>query len=150
MSLDVYLYEDATDDDRARHLSILIREDGEITEISREEWDERFPGQEPVVSDIRPIEQVYWRNITHNVGAMAKAAGVYQHLWRPDEIGIVRASQLIEPLQAGLDRLKADPGRFAALNPPNGWGSYGGLIEFIEDYLAACEQHPDARVSVSR
>jgi hypothetical protein len=37
---------------------------------------------------------VYDANITHNLGAMAKAAGIYMHLWRPDEIGIKTASEL--------------------------------------------------------
>jgi len=34
---------------------------------------------------------VYDANITHNLGAMAEAAGIYKHLWRPEEIGITKA-----------------------------------------------------------
>lgn len=98
---------------------------------------------------VRPTE-VFWRNITHNLGRMAMEAGIYQHLWRPDEIGVTKAAQLIEPLRAGLAALRAEPERFSALNPVNGWGSYDGLCKFVSDYLAACEENPDADVEVSR
>lgn len=98
---------------------------------------------------IRPTT-VYDRNITHNLNRMAEEAGIYKPLWRPDEIEITHAKQLIEPLRTGLERLKADPDRFRKLNPANGWGSYEGLVEFVEEYLHACEEHPDAEVSVSR
>lgn len=100
-------------------------------------------------TDGRP-EEVYWRNVTHNLGGMADAAGIYKHLWRPDEIGITTAGELIEPLRAGLALLRSEPVRFEAFNPPNGWGTYGGLCEFVADYLAACEANPDATVWVSR
>ena len=56
---------------------IFIREAGENREITRAEWDARFPGQEPVVSRVEG-ERVYSRNITHNLGAMAAAAGIYE------------------------------------------------------------------------
>jgi hypothetical protein len=94
--------------------------------------------------------QVYECNITHNLNRMADEAGVYKHLWRPDEIGVTTAHELIEPLRAGLARLESDPERFKKLNPENGWGSYEGLVNFVTEYLAACEAHPEATVRVSR
>lgn len=93
---------------------------------------------------------VYSNNITHNLNEMAQEAGIYEHLWRPDEIGITKASELIEPLYKGLVLLKSDPDRFKAFNPSNGWGNYNSLVQFVEDYLAACQEDPDAEVSVSR
>jgi hypothetical protein len=94
--------------------------------------------------------EVHSDNITHNLGLMAEEAGIYEHLWRPEEIGITTAQQLIEPLSKGLALLKSDPERFRALNPENGWGSYDGLVAFVQRYLAACEIDPDAKVEVSR
>jgi len=94
--------------------------------------------------------EVYTRNITHNLTEMAEAAGIYHHLWRPEEIGITTAQQLIEPLQKGLEQLRTLPETYRQYNPSNGWGSYEGLIEFLEEYLAACEQYPDAKVEVCR
>lgn len=90
-------------------------------------------------------------NITHNLNKMASEAGLYEYLWRPEENGITTAAELIEPLKAGLARLKADPEKFEQFNPPpNSWGDYDGLVDFVETYLAACEENPDAEVEVSR
>lgn len=36
-------------------------------------------------------ETLYSRNITHNLGRMAQAAGIYECLWRPEEHGITHA-----------------------------------------------------------
>ena len=147
MSLDVYLeIEGAT----RGGSGIFVREDGATKEISRAEWDEKFPGREPVVAHLSPCGSVFSRNITHNLGRMALEAGIYSHLWRPEEIGISHARQLIDPLAHGLDVLESDPDRFRGFNPKNGWGSYDGLCEFVRAYLAACREYPDAAVTVSR
>lgn len=99
-----------------------------------------------------PVEDgdVFWRNITHNVGPMAREAGVYLACWRPEEINVTYARDLIAPLREGLARLEAEPERFKQYNPSNGWGSYDGLVAFVRAYLKACECWPDAKVEVSR
>jgi len=93
---------------------------------------------------------VYESNITHNLGRMAEAAGIYKHLWRPEEIGIKCAADLIIPLTKGLEKMKSDPDAFKAHNPENGWGNYDGLVRFVEAYLEACTAYPDAEIEVSR
>ncbi len=95
-------------------------------------------------------DEGYSSNITHNLGGMAEAAGIYQACWRPEEIGITTAGQLIEPLKAGLAALKADPEKFKVFNAPNGWGLYEHFVPWVEEYLAACERNPDATIRVSR
>lgn len=94
--------------------------------------------------------QLYWANITHNLNTMADKAGIYKHLWRPDEIGITKAGELIEPLRAGLARLVEAPTYFKQFDAENGWGRYGNLVAFTSEYLEACIAHPDASVDVSR
>lgn len=94
--------------------------------------------------------EVFSQNITHNLGEMAEEAGIYKHLWKPEEIGITHAAQLIEPLKSGLELMKADPERFEKFNAPNGWGLYKHFVPWIEKYIEACEANPDATVSVSR
>jgi hypothetical protein len=59
---------------------------------------------------------------------MAEAAGIYMHLWRPEEIGITKAHELIEPLTNGLKLLKDDPEKFKAYDSPNGWGTYKNFV----------------------
>jgi len=93
---------------------------------------------------------VYRANITHNLNKMAEAAGIYKHLWRPEEIGITKASELIEPLMVGLALLKSDPKRFKKFDAPNGWGLYVHFVPFVEKYLRACEENPDAAVEAYR
>jgi len=93
---------------------------------------------------------VFDANITHNLADMAEEAGIYKHLWRPEEIGITKAEQLIGPLRAGLEIMKADPERFKKHNSPNGWGMYEHFLPWIESYINACEEYPDAEVEVSR
>ena len=95
-------------------------------------------------------EQVYWANITHNLGEMAGEAGIYEALWRPEEIGKTKASEIIELLEKGLADLKARPEHFEKFNSPNGWGMYKHFVPFVEKYLASCKEYPDAIVEVSR
>lgn len=151
MSLDVYL-SSADARDEPERWAIFIREDGAQKEITLEEWNRRFADKgPPVLCKVGgETSELYSRNITHNLGKMADAAGVYDCMWRPDEHGITHAKQLIEPLTLGLKRLRSDPDHFKVHNPSNGWGDYEGLVAFVADYLAACERHPDAIVYASR
>ena len=149
MSLDVYLVTEELP--LPKKPMILIREKGEIREIGLKEWERRYPGREPVYTD--PPKQDYYAyeaNITHNLAGMAAQAGIYMHLWRPVEMGITRAAQLVEPLTEGLALLESDPARFRVFNPTNGWGSYESLVGFVHGYLKACKSYPDATVRVSR
>jgi hypothetical protein len=124
MSLDVYL----TGPDKTKPCVCLCGHEHTVTEA----------------------EELYSANITHNLNSMAEEAGIYEHLWRPDEIGITKASELIIPLRIGLALLQAEPARFEEFNASNGWGLYENFVPFVRKYLAACERFPDATVSVSR
>ena len=94
--------------------------------------------------------EVFEANITQNLGGMAHEAKLYQCLWRPEELGIEYAKELITPLSLGLMVLKNDPEKFKKFNPDNGWGTYDILIAVIERYLKACKEDPDAKVYTSR
>ena len=131
---------------------IFIRESGATREISAEEWNRRNPDRPAVrvAYNEEATDEVYSSNITHNLNKMAEAAGIYSALWTPDLVGIEKAVQLIAPLAEGLTTLLGDPDGFKKLDPPNGWGDYGLLVEFTRAYLKACIDYPDATVSVSR
>jgi hypothetical protein len=128
--------------------AIFIRRDGATVEISRAEWDAMNTGREPVTATVC-ADEVYTRNITHNLVPMAKAAGLYEACWHPEEIGVTKARDLAGLLRAGLVVLLCDPKRFKALNPANGWGDYDGLVAFVASYAVACAEWPDAEVSTS-
>lgn len=108
--------------------------------IRPHKWDE----------DCITTQDVYSGNITHNLTKMAEAAGLYEAMWRPEEIGITKAKQLIEPLTVGLNRLTSAPKKYQKFNAPNGCGMYEHFVPFVREYLAACVEHPDADVVASR
>ena len=147
MSLDVYLISDSSEPER---WAIFIREDGHNKEITLDEWNRRFPGRQPCLAHVGGDNTIYNGNITHNLGDMAEAAGIYKHLWQPKELGITKASELIGPLKTGLAELEAAPDKYTPFNASNGWGKYENLVRFVKDYLNACEENPDAEVSVWR
>jgi len=95
-------------------------------------------------------EEVYSSNITHNLATMADEAGIYEVLWTPNEIGKTKASELVELLEEGLADLKERPDHFKKFDAQNKWGTYEQFVPFVEDYLNACKEHPDAKVEVSR
>jgi hypothetical protein len=95
-------------------------------------------------------EEVYWANITHNLAEMASEAGIYKALWRPEEIAKAKAGEIVEILEKGLADLKARPDHFEAFNASNGWGMYKHFVPFVENYLAACKEFPEAEIYVSR
>ena len=94
--------------------------------------------------------EVFTANITHNLCAMAEEAGIYKALWRPEEIGITKAYQMIPILKEGLKLLKSYPKRFKKFNADNGWGTYKHFIPWVEEILAACVEYPDADVQAIR
>jgi hypothetical protein len=95
-------------------------------------------------------EEFYWSGITHNLNQMASEAGIYECLWRPDEHDFKKAKDIIEPLESGLKKLKANPKHFKKFDSPNGWGKYTDFVPWVEQYLNACKEFPEAEISVSR
>ena len=114
-------------------------------------------------------EGLYCANITHNLTAMASEAGIYDALWRPyrlvdlykptqdydiecefESAVVIRANDIIDIIEKGLKDLKTRPGYFEQFNSPNGWGVYEHFVPFVENYLIALTEYPDAIVSTDR
>lgn len=93
---------------------------------------------------------VWDTNITHNLTEMADAANLYKVMWRPQEIGVSKASEAIPFLLDGIEKLINNRESLEELNPSNGWGSYEGLLNCTTEYLYVCKKHPSARIEVSR
>ena len=147
MSLDIYLVGQSLNKSKPQ---ILIRQNGQTVEISREEWDVKCPGVEPSI--VYPNEDsfvIYSANITHNMCPMAKAANIYDLLWRGPENNIKKAHQLVEPLLNAISLMVREPAKFIELNPSNGWGSYDDFLPWLVKLAAKCAEYPDAEVEVS-
>ena len=114
-------------------------------------------------------KRVYSSNITHNLGKMADNAGLYEALWRPymmcdgyiksddydkeyefESKQVILAKMLIEKVEKGLKQLKSNPEYYKTFDSPNGWGIYEHFVPFVENYLNALKEYPNARVEVSR
>lgn len=95
-------------------------------------------------------ETLFEAKITSNLSAIADAAGLYKALWRPDEIGVTRAWQLIQILDYGLKILVNRKDELKRLEPSNGWGSCEQLIEVVQEYTKACVMFPESTIEVSR
>lgn len=93
---------------------------------------------------------VFENNITHNLGEMAKEAGIYYALWRPEEKGWKVASDVVEILEKGLQDMKKRPKHYQKFNSPNGWGMYEHFVPFVEKVLEACKKYPNATIVISR
>jgi hypothetical protein len=90
MSLDISLK--VIEPVKRRGTGIFIRENGKNIELTIDQVKERFPESDVVVEEEFETLEVFDYNITHNLGEMAKAAGIYMELWRPEEIGIIKAN----------------------------------------------------------
>lgn len=88
--------------------------------------------------------------ITHDLTAMAEAAGLYECMWRPKECGITIASQMIEPLEKGINAMIENKVWLKTMNPENWLESYDTLFSVAQRYLAACVENHNAKVEVGR
>jgi hypothetical protein len=138
MSLDIYFY----------------KKDFDIQK-NRDDLSESYRKFRAIQDEIERLEndyeeaKLYSLNITHNLNNMAKAVGLYEVLWRPKEVGITSASQMIAPLEKGLEELVANPDKYKALNPPNGYGSYDDFVSFCRSVLHNCREYPNAVIEAS-
>jgi hypothetical protein len=141
MSLDVYLSRPGITTTIAGP-RIFIRENGATKEISREEWDQRFPDREPyTVNDTEETDEVYSRNITHNLNRMAEAAGLYIALWRPGELLAPEIAQKIRAAEEVGNYHDADGVCEPEQSLPTVTG--GDLIGALEAGLLLLESDPE-------
>lgn len=88
--------------------------------------------------------------MTHNIGKMAKEAGIYKALWQPQEEGYQVAGDIEPVLKAGLDKLCADPQHYEQLDSTYGAEYFDRLVTVASSYLEVCREHPKANIEVSR
>jgi hypothetical protein len=93
------------------------------------------------------VEITEWANYTHNVTPMWSAAGCYEALYKSAG---KPAGEILPALNAAVDDMAANPAKYEALNPKNGWGEYRSALAFLRQFRDACAEHPKALVGVSR
>lgn len=45
-------------------------------------------------------------------------------------------------------KMVADPEKYRAMNPPNGWGDYEGALRYLQGIGEMCAEHPKAKLAV--
>lgn len=91
-----------------------------------------------------------WHGLTHNLGKMADAVGLYYPMWRPEEINCTEARDISGMLKIGMIYMIENKEKLEKLNPENGWGDYNGLLRCVIDYYQACLKYPKAIIKVNR
>jgi hypothetical protein len=100
---------------------------------------------EELASKIRELEDRYFADRGPHTRPFYDEAQVLR-----EKLPRASARDIRPLLHQAVERLRADPAKFTPLNPDNGWGDYDGLVRWLERYLAACDEHPDAIIEVSR
>lgn len=121
MGLDFYIY-------------LVVDEDG----IARHD----VPDSAHIDFESTPLVEAYWANITHNLTGMAKAADIYDILWRPGYEFTKITPEITRRLGSGYSALISDPAKFREYNAPNGWGMYCHFVPFVAGILDAFKAHP--------
>jgi hypothetical protein len=82
-------------------------------------------------------------NLTFNLSKMMTAANVH-----PDILKGKTGKEIIPILRKAWSELIKDPDKFKRYNPPNGWGSYEGLLTWLKETVETAEEHLDAKFAV--
>lgn len=81
-------------------------------------------------------------NLTYNLTPMLLEAGMYP--WK-QMVGMAAADAGVIWNRVVIELL-ADPDKYRAMNPANGWGSRGDAIKVLSALVTACKANPDAIV----
>jgi len=150
---------------------IFIRENGATIEISAKEWNKRNPDRQ-IEEEIQTFDtyEAFSTNITHNLGRMASEAGFYDAIWRPYRLNPdyniekgdydaeyefeskleIKAKDIISNIEEGLIELKNNTKHYKMFSSKNGWGTYEQFVPFVEEYLKALKEYPEAEVRCDR
>lgn len=83
-------------------------------------------------------------NITYNLSPMiSEALGCGLR-----DLNGKEASEIEALLEKGVLDMRARPNHYAEFNPPNGWGTYDGLLLVFTKLLSLVREHPNAKVAV--
>lgn len=95
-------------------------------------------------------------NFTYNYQPMllaaARSAGLTAKQYKGHTLGGIEgpAGRYVERLERIIGALEAEPEKYIAMNPANGWGSYDLLLPRLREMLAVMKKNPNVIVETSR
>lgn len=69
-----------------------------------------------------------------------------QRVWSAAYLEGARAADIGEKAMHVLRNLEAEPEKYRALNPANGWGTYEGLVTEWRRFVEAIRAYPDSTI----
>lgn len=101
-------------------------------------------GGDPLCEDLYTAEGEYAANYTSNVSPMWSEA-----LGRDmSDLRGMRCADAKPILDAAVLAMEADPARFRAMNPENGWGDYEGALKILRALADRCAKYPGAQIGM--
>ena len=97
-------------------------------------------GQEPFTAHPANIG-----NYTSNVAPMWTEALGHSL----SELSEKNAGESLGALQRAVAAMEAEPGKYEAMNPRNGWGNYEGALSYLRQLRDACAAYPKATIYIS-
>jgi hypothetical protein len=98
------------------------------------------------LTEIKECE-VYWANITHNLGEMWNKAGIYDDLYNSKG---KKGKDILNNLIIARDKMLMNPEYYKQFNAKNGWGIYDNAIKFLENLIIAIEENPESIINISK
>lgn len=89
--------------------------------------------------------EIFECNITYNLSDMYYKC-IDGGLKALDEMSCDKS---IPILNKAINDLIDNEEEYKKLNPPNGWGTYSGLLEALKELRDCCENNPDGIIEVS-
>lgn len=83
-------------------------------------------------------------NYTSNVSPMWTHALGYELADLKDRL----AADALPDLQRAVAAMEADPDKYEAMGPTNGWGGYEGAHRYLRDLRDACATHPGTAIRI--
>ncbi len=89
---------------------------------------------------------VFERNVTYNLSDMYHKAIDREKGF--DLLNNMSCREAIPILDKAIKDMIDNKEEYEKLNPPNGWGTYEGLLKTLKDIKVNCENNLDGRIGV--
>lgn len=98
---------------------------------------------------VEPPVQLESLNITNNLIDFAIALNCYECIWKPKNLNIITAYQLLPHLYEAYYNVIKYGDIYLSLLPKNGWGTKEQFLNFIDQYIEACITYPNTLIETS-
>ena len=90
-------------------------------------------------------------NYTSNVSGMYRKAfsKVKETTFQLDDLDNMKCKDALPLLRRAIEEMENNPADYIPMNPENGWGNYGGAIDYLRRIAKDCIGHDRAWIEIS-